>query len=248
MNEEVKRAVYINLLLLAMADGEIVPAERAYLRRFTESAGITEAEERAWQQEIQKERSGFVPITDQNAARDALAIMARMVRVDNAFEASEQDAYINMGKALGINQEQLGAVLREVWANDPVAALDAVSPNKVSSDAAIVFVVKENIEDRQDLIQSASHLELSFVPLAALSKVTPPPRIVLFHAADDKNDSKKILTALRSQLPETKIVFIARRDQAPQIGWLLGMGADRCFVEPLYPNEIGRAVAEMFSG
>jgi hypothetical protein len=69
--------------------------------------------------------------------------------------------------------------------------------------------------------------------------------VVVFHAAEDRQVSTDRLAALKAGLPNAFLAFVARRDQAPQIGYLLEKGADRCFVEPLYPAEITKALRQI---
>ena len=248
MNDDVKKAVYVNLLLLAMADGKIAPAERAYLQRFASSAGITDAEAGRWQQELRDGNIGFLPVNDPAALEDALTIMARMVRVDEVFDAAEQEAYITLGKALGVGQDALGAALRQVWNTDPEAAFNAVRPAPAPGDDSVsVLVIEDDFRDRKALERASAGVRLVFSSLSNCRSTDAQPKIVLFHAADDRMRSKDILATLEKVFSDSKVAFVARRDQAAQIGWLLDIGAARCFVEPLYPDEIRRAVVDMIS-
>ena len=251
MDELTKQATYINLLLLAAADGRIVPKEAAYLKRFVEAAGISEAETAKWYAEAEADRR-FRPISNEKAVNDVLRITTRMVRVDGVFDASEQEALIAMGKALGFAPNALGPALREVWNRDPEALDRLERANKIASanktektETKPLYILDTNAIDKPSLERSAPTLKLCFTTLEALINTKPSPAVVLFHLADDRVASKAQLNAIRSALPNAFIAFIARRDQAPQIGLMLEAGANRCFVAPLYPNEISHAMDKM---
>ena len=81
----------------------------------------------------------------------------------------------------------------------------------------------------------------------AVFQLQSKPNVAIFHLAEERADSKARLETLTARFPNAFVAFIARRDQAPQIGWLLGEGANRCFVEPLYPGELARAIDEILS-
>ncbi len=264
MREESLRATYINLFLLAAADGKIHPTEREYLRRFAKVSGISGDQERRWQREVESEQLGFQNIEDGRDAQEAVMLMARMVRVDDEFHPAEQEAYITMGKALGFTPDELGPMLREHWNKDPsvltekeaaLAAPEATEPPAPPSPEKTapasppaetgVAVITDDIAERPEVERAARGVSLRFSTMSELPEVREAPDIVLFHAANDKEETRRRLETLTGRFPKAFVAFIARRDQAPQIGWVLGLGARRCFVEPLYPDEITRAVGEM---
>jgi uncharacterized tellurite resistance protein B-like protein len=244
MREEALKATYINLLLLASADGRVDPSERAYLKRFVEAFGVSEDLERRWAWEMSSRQTGFLSIENRDDAEEALALLSRMVRVDGEFGEAEQDAYVAMGKAMGFTPAELGPVLRAHWNEDPPALADK-KVHFASGAEVDVLVMADDIGDRAVVERAAAGASLRYAFMVDLPGSGEFPDIVLFHAAEDREDSKRRLEALRERFPEAFIAFIARRDQSPQIGWLLGLGAGRCFVEPLYPDEIGRAIGKM---
>ena len=77
MREVSLKATFINLLLLAVADGKMHPAEAAYLRRFAKVSGISEDQERRWKWEMESQKLGFQNIEDKKDAEEAVALMAR---------------------------------------------------------------------------------------------------------------------------------------------------------------------------
>lgn len=244
MRDESLKATYINLLILAAADGKIDPAERDYLKRFAEISGITEDQERRWKWELDSGKISFRTIEEPADAKEALALMARMVRVDGVFDPAEQEAYINMGKALGFAEEELGPVLREYWNKDPLEGKVEKAPPS-SPDGPAVLVVEDDLGERAVMEKAAPGAAIQYTVMSALSGLRTAPDIVIFHAAEERLDSKKRLEVLSSRFSKSFVAFVARRDQAPQIGWLLGLGAKRCFVEPLYRGEIGNALPQM---
>ncbi len=257
MNIETAKATYINLFLLAVSDGRIDPQERDYLKRFAAVAKITDGQARRWTDEVKASgKIQFRPINEPEEVRNALAVMARMVRVDGEFGPEEQAAYVNMGKAIGLAPEELGVALREYWDNDPLPQptpppvhsapqpISAAQPAPAPGTALLV-IIQDNIDDTVRLNAALDTVPFQTVSMESLERIATPPRIVIFHAAEDKKDSTKRLAMLKERFGEISIAFIARRDQAPQIGYLLEQGAARCFVEPLYPGEISRAKEEL---
>ena len=244
MREESLKATYINLLLLASADGEVAPSERAYLKRFAEAFGVSEDQERRWAWEMGSRQMEFMSIESKNDAEEALALLSRMVRVDGEFGEAEQEAYIAMGKALGFTPAELGPVLRAHWNEDP-PILSAPKTSSASGTAVDVLVIADDIDDRVAFEKAATGVALRYAWIENLPAPDESLEIIVFHAAEDRGDSKWRLETLRERFPGAFVAFVARRDQSPQIGWLLGLGAGRCFVEPLYPDEISRAIDKM---
>ncbi|MCP4677443.1 MAG: hypothetical protein GY854_18405 [Deltaproteobacteria bacterium] len=247
MDDVAQKAIYINLYLLAGADGKIVPEERDYLARFTAAAGIADDQARAWREEVHSGQTQFRPIEGEGASKTALALMARMVRVDEEFGEEEQAAYVNMGKALGFTQEQLGSTLREYWNKDPLdePQTPPAPTAEKEIDPGAVLLVRDDISDMEQLKEATGATAMTFCTMSDVDQARPQPKIVIFHAAESKSDSKARLELLLKQFQDLPIAFIARRDQAPQIGYLLEHGAKRCFVEPLYSKEIAKAVGEI---
>jgi uncharacterized tellurite resistance protein B-like protein len=246
MTNESLKSIYINMYLLAAADGWTHPAETEYLQRFAKAAGIDEEQARAWSAEAAAGELGFQEIADPELAREHLGVMARMVRVDGVFDEREQSAYIAMGKTLGFTHEQLGQALRDFWDDDPLARLTRPQEVPEGADRLGPVVIVDDDMCGRDLIEASSPgLDLVYTPFAGLLASGSQSELILFHAAEEREDSFQRLAALKQTFPEALVAFVARRDQAPQIGLLLEQGADRCFVEPLYPGELSRGLTEL---
>ncbi len=245
MHQDGKKAIYMNLFLLAASDGEIAPEERDFLRRFTDAAGIDDATAAAWQGELEAGTMHFRSIDGEEEKRQALGMMARMIRVDGEFDPKEQAAYVNMGKALGFSQEALGTALREYWDEDPTFPFSEPpqAPESTIEDGTILLV-QDDIAEMKPVTDATGPLRIVSCDFDSLPEIEALTKAVLFHAAESKGESAARLEALSKRYEGFHIAFIARRDQAPQIGYLLGLGADRCFVEPLYPNEIAGALGD----
>jgi len=247
MSGESLEAVYVNMYLLALADGRTDPTEIEYLRRFCEAAGIGAEQAAAWRHEVDAGQSAFREIEDPAVAREYLGIMARMVRVDGVFDESEQAAYIAMGKTLGFDHEQLGEALREHWDSDPLErfAAPAAEPATAIEVPGDVVIVQDDMVEQGELTASASGVVLTYVTMNGLGHRGLAPKVVLFHVAEDKQPSSARLAALKQAFPDAYVAFVAGRHQAFQIGYLLEQGADRCFVEPLYPGELAKGIREV---
>lgn len=240
----------MNLYILAIADGRVDEREKSFLAKFADVTHISPAEQEQWQQEVLQGGMQFVPIDDEYIAKEALAFLARMVRVDNEFNEQEQTAYICMGKALGYTEDELGESLRKYWNEDPdferisVAPANAAAPQK--HIAASILVIDEDMVDKERLEMSANEHTVCYCSMsnAKEQSETQSFAMVVFQAADHKADSAERLKNLKQIFSTIPVAFLARRDQAPQIGFLLEMGANRCFVKPLYPNELNKAIGE----
>jgi AmiR/NasT family two-component response regulator len=73
--------------------------------------------------------------------------------------------------------------------------------------------------------------------------LAPPPDWLVFHAAEEREASLRMLAALATAAPATRIVVVVGRHQGPQISYLLAAGAHRCMVEPIYPGELAALLA-----
>jgi uncharacterized tellurite resistance protein B-like protein len=246
MSNESLKSIYINMYLLAAADGWTHPAETEYLQRFAKAAGIDEEQARAWSTEAAAGELGFQEIADPELAREHLGVMARMVRVDGVFDDREQSAYIAMGKTLGFTHDELGQALRDFWDDDPLARLSR--PVEIPPGAAElgpVVIVEDDMCGRELVEASSPGLDLVYTPFAELLGSGSQSKLILFHAAEERQDSFQRLAKLKQTFPAAQVAFVARRDQAPQIGLLLEQGADRCFVEPLYPGELTKGLIQL---
>lgn len=246
MKDDALKSIYINMYLLAAADGQTHPAEVEYLRRFAELAGISPVQAEAWRAEVTAGATQFREIRDIAVAGEYLGVMARMVRVDGVFDETEQSAYIAMGKTLGFTHEQLGEALREHWDKDPLERFASpTAPTTETVAIGAVVIVQDDMIEQTTLEASAQGIPLTRCSMEALGLGGLRPDMIVFHAAEDRQTSLDRLAWLKETFPDSFVAFIARRDQAPQIGHLLEKGADRCFVEPLYPNELAKGILEV---
>ena len=241
MDDQVKRAIFTNLLLLSQADGRVDDAEARYLQKVSDALGIAREQAATWRVGVQFGETDFQSIENPEVAEAALVILARMVRVDGEFKPSEQEAYLALGKALGWSAEDLGPVLRKVWNADPDDVLREVAW-QVQSSGLSILVVRDDFKNEEGLKKAAPGASVTFASMDAVSRLETDPPVVLFHAAAAREESARRLSVLKGRFKNSFVAFVARRDQAPQIGYLLGLGAKRCFVEPLYPNEIDTAL------
>jgi uncharacterized tellurite resistance protein B-like protein len=240
----IQKAVYMNLTILALADGRVDPSEADFLQRFAASVNISEDMQQKWQREVQSQQPQFVPIDTDNDRAAALAMLARMVRVDGEFDPREQEAYLLMGKALGYTDDQLGNALRKYWNEDPQFNFTTVFqpiPDVDGSSPPDVLVIRDDQTDLEKLESSANQCRLHYCDMSEISAAKQAVTMVLFQIAEHPRQSLERLRTLQGQFKDIPVTFIARRDQAPQIGYLLENGAHKCFVKPLFPQEINKA-------
>ena len=244
----IQKSVYMNLYILALADGRLDNREVDFLSRFAMAADISNETQQQWQQEVQGQQLQFAPLESKEAAEESLALFARMVRVDDEFDPREQDAYLLMGKALGFSDDELGTALRKYWSQDPDFDISAAFKSHVAeepdSKPEILMITDDQSElDRFEV--SANQCRIQYCSLANFGTHPDTETLVIFHAAENSQKSLLRLQELKRHFVNSPIAFLARRDQAPQIGYLLEQGANKCFVEPLYPNEINKAAFKL---
>jgi tellurite resistance protein len=246
----IQKAVYMNLTILALADGRVDPSEADFLHRFAASSDISDDLQQKWQHEVQAQALQFVPIDTDDDRTEALAMLARMVRVDGEFDPREQDAYLFMGKALGYTDEELGNALRKYWNEDPDVDFAKVfnAQNDVANTSyPTILAIRDDQTDLEKLEISANQCRIQYCNQSDISAASKEYNMILFQTAETPKQSLERLQMLQRHFPDTPVAFIARRDQAPQIGYLLEHGARKCFVKPLFPNEVNKAVMTFFA-
>ena len=108
-----------------------------------------------------------------------------------------------------------------------------------------ILVIRDDISEPERLESAASKCDIDYCSLAESNGRRANYSAVMFHAAKSEKDSLVRLEVIKQHFPSTPVAFLARRDQAPQIGFLLENGADKCFVKQLSPNEINRVMYAM---
>ncbi|MBN2714640.1 MAG: hypothetical protein JXX14_02220 [Deltaproteobacteria bacterium] len=245
-----QKSVYMNLFILALADGKLDPREMHFLARFASEAGISDAMQQEWQQEAKDKQLQFVPIESDEIISQSLALLARMVRVDDEFDPREQDAYLSMGKALGYSEEELGTALRKYWNTDPQFDLSTViqqTDDGSTESAPVILVIQDYQTDLEKLELSANRCKIDYCRLSETSLQSDKYTMVLFQIPEDPKDSLAMLNLLKQHFVKTPVGFLAHRAQAAQIGYLLENGANKCFVKPLFPNELNKALKKVIS-
>ena len=244
----IQKSVYMNLYILALADGRLDNREVDFLSRFSKAADISDEKQQQWQQEVASRQLQFVPIESEDAVAESLALFARIVRVDDEFDPREQDAYLLIGKALGYTEDALGTALRKYWSEDPsfdfLAALKSDAPQAQSEPEGMrpeILLINDDQTELERFETSANQCSIQYCSLAEIGAQQDIGTMVIFQAAENSKASLARLQQLKRHFVKTKVAFLARRDQAPQIGYLLEHGADKCFVKPLFPNEINKA-------
>lgn len=250
MDPNVIKSIYTNLLLLAHADRKIDPTEWQYLERFASAVNATEEQKQQWAETVAENKAEFAVIENPEDAQTALELMARIIRVDEQFTAEEQEAYIAMGKALGFSHDKIGETLRTFWNKDPLAEFEKQQQLKresVSPPPSIsCLIVTDDLVDTSRFSALEKDHTVNYCTVDNMLTQSPH-QWVIFHAAPERDNSHNRLHSLRTTFPEAFVSFCARRDQAPQIGYLLEHGADKCFVEPIYPGELEKAIGQYLS-
>ena len=248
MDEADKKALFINTVLVAYADGALDPLERRFIRSLIERAEITREQIEQWTTGIRAGELAFEPIEDPQRRDEALMLMVGVASSDEKLAKGEQRALIEWAKAVGLAPEALQRKFREYWATDVLAEVftrdpDASgSPLSPSADSAPVptLLVSDNFERIEAFKSVTSGFAFEIWGLEEISRVQSEPRLAIFHTAEERVASLEMFRKLRFRFPGASIIAVLTRHQAFQVSYLLEAKVFHCMVEPIYPGELHR--------
>ena len=250
MLDDDTKALFVNALLVAHADGTFDALERDFMRRLIDKLTIDTATARRWYLELKSGNLDFRPIDDPYARSEALRAAVGAAAADGRFDAREKTALRSLGKVLGFSFEQLQQAVNENWGTDvivdlldPPATPPAGLPGE-NPDAGSPFVVIEDHFDKLEAFVTASPgIPFTRCRLADLRRHVGIPRYAVFHAAPDRDTTSSVYKRLQQHWPSSRKVAVVARHQGHQVSYLLEWGASRCLVEDIYPNEFNRLLS-----
>lgn len=246
MDEPTLRTLFINTVLVANADGRVVPEERAFLKTFAERAGITPAQMRTWLAEIRAGEAEFQAL-DTPEHRDLLfALMIGTASSDGALSDAERDALLTWGHALGLSPETVRKRAQTLWRED---VLTDLFPRQAADahphDKPLVLVITDHFESLDAMLTANPEVAVTLQPMSGLPGGVEVPPVIVFHAQEDTASTLEMLARVQRQLPKRAVVVVLNRHQAFQISYLYDAQAQRCLVEPVYPGELAGVLDEL---
>jgi len=238
MDDTHKKAMLVNAVLVAEADGVIAPLEQGLIRQLLMLAGITDEQARRWWDEHKAGGGGFLPVHDEAAALDVLRLTIGVVAADRELAPGEWIALLHLAKALGISNDVLRELVQTCWNQDVLARLAARHEPEAAPTGPPVLLVTDHFDRLEPFLAASPGVPFDQRPLGGIPAQGGQAHFAVFHAAEDKEDSVRILTALQAALPSARLMAVVGRHQGYQVSYLLEAGLFRCLVEEVYPDEL----------
>jgi len=128
MEQADKRALLVNALLIAEADGQVDPLEQRFIQRFMKRAGISMGAAGRWWSEHREAGGGFLPVGDPARALDCLKVTIGVAAADGRLDPGERGALRQLVAALQLPEEGLQEALAEHWGADVVGQVFPPAP------------------------------------------------------------------------------------------------------------------------
>lgn len=245
-----RKALYQNVLLLAYADRELGDEEGAFLETLRICAGITKDEAADYRRELSYGDISFRLVRDRE---DALLVAKAAIGAassDGEFHRSERYALLELGKAIGLARDELQRLVYDYFHRDVLAELFAESSALAAERGtegemrgARILIVGDDFPNRGAFEAALSPRPFEIVSCQGDERILLEAGLVFFHLLEDRAASVERLRTLSALAgAESSLVFIAERQQAYQIGYLLDAGAAACLVAPVYPEEIAALI------
>jgi len=246
IDDSTKKAIFRNAVLIANADGQVEATESAFLREFLNRAGVSPEQAAAWHAEVRAGDDSFAQVGDRAQALQMLEILTGVAAADGKLDESEWHALLHIAKAADIPYAEVRDLVQAAWGQDVLAKLDAPAPAPAA--AAVeprykALAVQDHFDKLDHFVQCAPAVSFHVCPLAEVGAGAPPWAI--FHTAEQRKGSLQVLAYLQQCLPETRIIAVVRRDQAPQVSYVLQAGACRCIIEDVHPGEFERLLQKV---
>ena len=239
MQEQDKRAFFINALLIAYADGEVHPHELQWIEALIRVAGISAEQEQAWHQEIKSGNLEFQPVGHDRAV-DMIKLAAGVMGADNRLDQRERHALLQLGNLLGLAPAELNDIFRASWGKNVLAEI--FPPLTDAPDSDSIVLLRDYFERLEEIVSANATLELTQRSWEEFRRHPGQPAFVVFHTAPDRKESEGMLSDLKSLAARAKLVAVVQRHQAVQVSYMLAGGAFRCMIAEGYPQELSRIV------
>lgn len=240
MDQTTQRSCLLNALMVAGSDGSFDPVEQRLVQEFMRHAGIDDGTARRWHAEHVAAGGGFLPVADLAAARDVLKLTIGVAGADARLDPGEWAMLALLAKALEVPVGELRALVQAAWGRDVIADLFAPP----APAAPPVLLVTDHFDRLDAFLEASPGIRFERRTLVQLPASGVGASWVVFHAAEDREETQRIQAALGRAAPAARTVAIVGRHQGYQVSYLLASGTYRCLVEALYPNELARVLAE----
>ncbi|MBT6275422.1 MAG: hypothetical protein HOI95_14960 [Chromatiales bacterium] len=247
MDNDTKRALFINAVLVANADGVIQPEERMFLKRMIGSMALPNAHVQQWLREARKADLGLEPIHDRQAAEMVLRAMIGTAAADRQLHGAERQLLISWAKTNNFSASELADLLREHWNGPTQKELMQGASGSAGSirEQHRGVLVGEGFDDVEALMTTSPELELQLRNIEQALNAAEKYQFVVFHADEDKALSLRMLRRLADVFDKRPIVVVMERHQAFQVSYLLEEKPCGCIITPVYEGELYRRVVQL---
>jgi hypothetical protein len=243
LDRDTLKALFQNALLMAFADGVLHPLQREFLKDLVAHAGIDLETAKAWRVELESGTLEFRPVRDRNAALDVARVAIGTAAANGVFHHGEKLALLELGKAIGLDRDELQRLVQETFGQDVLGQVFA-GPRSVETIER-AWVVSDDFAALDTFVQAASAISPHVTSERDALSAAPFGGLVFFHVREHTAESQRRLAALRRRHPSARLVFVAERAQAFQIGYLLDAGAAGCLIAPVYPDELAALLTRL---
>jgi tellurite resistance protein len=243
LDQDTLKALFQNALLMAFADGVFHPLQREFLKDLVAHAGIDLETAKAWRAELEGGALEFRPVRDRRAAIDVARVAIGTAAANGVFHQGEKLALLELGKALGLDREELQRLVHETFGRDVLGRVFSASASTDLVEST--WVVTDDFVALDAFVAAASALAPRAMTERDALSAAPLDGLVFFHVSEHTAASQRRLASLRKKHPSARVVFVAERAQAFQIGYLLDAGAAGCLIAPVYPDELAALLTRL---
>jgi tellurite resistance protein len=246
LDQDTLKAIFQNALLMAFADGALHPLQREFLKDLVEHAGVDLETAKEWRAELESGTLAFRPVRDRKAAVEVARVAIGAAAANGVFHQKEKLALLELGKAVGLDRDELQRLVHESFGKDVLREVftKAPAPGEFESEAG-AWVITDDFPALEAFLASAAGLSPRTTTAREALAAPSFSGLLFFHTRETTAQSQGRLDALRRRHPGARIVFVAERAQAFQIGYLLDGGAAGCLIAPVYPDEIEGLLARL---
>lgn len=226
-----------NLLQIVCCDGQINQKEKEFLGKAAKSLQVEVEDWNALLKEVANDRQEIYPINHRERAEATLKAMALMAKVDQEVNEQEKTLLQTFAKSIGVTKEQWKQLLSDL----DMASVFEPFQRRLGQLA----VLKEDFEKIDVFIKTAEEYGAQTRTLKImeyLKQPAPEGEMVCFHAAENKERTIQICSALLQKAGQ-RTVCILTRFQGLQVKYLHEAGLTKCIIEPAYARDI----ADLFS-
>jgi len=230
-----KRQDLKNVMVLALADGQLSDEEKAFIERLRDSLGIDEDEFRRLVAQVRESPKSIVVPGDPSAGADAVRLLAEMAAADGQIGDLEQRVVRRAGQRAGMGAAAVESMLAQVAAasgsdDDSDARIDEIYAGFAEWDESV---------RREKVASLASGARAAVVPLLRILESYRAP-----DGAPDAFALKALVVEQLGRLGDTRAVYyLAQQVNLADVDDETTCAALRCAAA----EAIGKLVAEPFT-